>query len=153
MTTIYATNSQLSNVDDILDSRDIISTLEDLIMDAIDEYATWLDDESEFSVEDGDFSDIPETWLEEVCANYDDIKALQALCAEGEGFADWNHGETLIHDSYFTTYAQELAEDVCDMSNAVDWPFRHIDWQAAAEELQQDYSEIDFDGQTYWIRS
>jgi len=154
MTTIYSTNHQLSNCDDVLDSRDIISALEDAINDAIDEYATWLDNESEFSVDEGMFEDIPQSWLDEVCANYDDIKALQALCEEGESFADWQHGETLIHDSYFAQYAEELAHDLGLVSGEMmDWPLRHIDWQAAAEELQMDYSTIDFDGQTYWIRS
>ena len=36
------------------------------------------------------------------------------------------------------------------MSN---WPFNCIDWEKAAEELQQDYMSIDFDGVTYWMRS
>ena len=32
------------------------------------------------------------------------------------------------------------------------WPNNHLDWKAAAEELQLDYTEVDFDGVTYWTR-
>jgi hypothetical protein len=148
MTTIYATNRTISNYDDTLDSSDIIVALQDLKDLAFEEFC-----EAE-SIDSDEATEEPsEKWLMENFSEYDMLVILTDLCAEGEGFADWNHGEMLIHDSYFSTYAQELAEDVCDMSNAVDWPFRHIDWKAAAEELQMDYSQIDFDGQAYWIRS
>lgn len=154
MTTIHATNRTISNTESVLDSRDIISALEDLMNDAIEEYAAWLDDEKEFSAEDGEFIDINDDWLENEFGYYDEIKVLQALCEDGEAFVDWEHGETLIHDSYFAQYAEDLAYDLGMVTGEMmDWPLRHIDWQAAAEELQQDYSTIDFDGQQYWIRS
>lgn len=60
---------------------------------------------------------------------------------------------TMVAAHYFKAYAQELAED-CDMIPAnLSWPVRHIDWQAAADELRQDYSEVDFDGESWLIRS
>lgn len=79
--------------------------------------------------------------------------ALKALADEASGYAaDWTHGETLIRDSYFKEYAQELAED-CGMVNAnATWPNSCIDWNQAARELQMDYTTVDFDGVTYWIR-
>jgi hypothetical protein len=79
--------------------------------------------------------------------------ALRDLVAEASGYAaDWEHGETLIRDSYFKEYAQELAED-CDMVKGdATWPNNCIDWNQAARELQMDYTAVDFDGVTYWIR-
>lgn len=154
MTTIHTTNNRLSNTDDVLDSRDIISALEDLILEAIDEYAEFVGDEDTFNVDEGEFDEIPQDWLENECSVYDEIKVLKEVCEDGESFYDWEHGETLIHDSYFTQYAEELAHDLGLVSGEMmDWPLRHIDWEAAAEELRQDYSTIDFDGQTYWLRS
>lgn len=38
------------------------------------------------------------------------------------------------------------------LKGATEWPLRHIDWDAAAEELKQDYTSVEFDGVTYWIR-
>ena len=33
------------------------------------------------------------------------------------------------------------------------WPANHIDWEAAADALLIDYTEVDFAGETYYIRS
>jgi hypothetical protein len=63
------------------------------------------------------------------------------------------HGETLIRDSYFEEYAQELAEDLGYLQKNVSWPYDCINWEQAARELQQDYTSADFDGVTYWLRS
>jgi hypothetical protein len=116
--------NEISNTDDVIDSRDVIARIEEL--EAQDER-----DESET----------------------DELAALKALADEASGYAaDWEHGETLIRDSYFEEYAQELAED-CGMVNAnATWPNNCIDWDQAARELQMDYTAVDFDGVTYWIR-
>lgn len=57
----------------------------------------------------------------------------------------------LIRDSYFRDYAEELAEDIGAIPENRSWPMFNIDWDAAAKELQMDYSAVDFDGVTYWI--
>lgn len=59
---------------------------------------------------------------------------------------------TLIRDSYFQDYAQEMAEDIGAISGDASWPKNHIDWESAAQELQIDYSSVEFDGTTYWYR-
>ena len=75
------------------------------------------------------------------------------MAAEGEDATSmWIHGETLINDSYFEKYAQDLAEDL-GMDPNQSWPYSCVDWEKAARELQSDYSTVDFDGETYWIRS
>lgn len=82
-----------------------------------------------------------------------ELESLRALASEASGYAaDWEYGETLIRDSYFQTYAQELAED-CGMINAdATWPNDCIDWERAARELQMDYTSVSFAGVDYWIR-
>ena len=78
---------------------------------------------------------------------------MKALADEASGYAaDWPHGETLIRDSYFKDYAMELADDIGAIDNNASWPLTCIDWDQAARELQMDYSAVDFDGVTYWIR-
>lgn len=123
------------NTDDVIDSRDVIARIEEL--------------EDERDALEG----VKETvlWDRE---NADELTALKALAEQGEQYAaDWLHGETLIRESYFETYAEELAADVCAYdSREARWPLTHIDWEAAAEELKQDYTEIDFDGVPYLIR-
>jgi hypothetical protein len=72
----------------------------------------------------------------------------------GGGIPDWIYGETLIAESYFVEYAQELARDVGMVTDEHDtWPLRYIDWDAAAEALKADYVELEILGSTYLARA
>jgi len=117
---------EISNADDLIDSRDVIERIGEL--EAIES-------------EDRDGEEQQE------------LAALKALEDEASGSGDWQYGETLIRNSYFETYAQDLAEDLGYTNREQSWPFCHIDWSAAADALKADYTSIEFSGQTYWIRS
>ena len=83
----------------------------------------------------------------------DEWADLVALADEAQSYSDdWLHGATLISDSYFVEYAQQVAEDAGYVQDAYGWPHRHIDWEEAAEELKYDYSCVHFGGETYWVR-
>lgn len=94
--------------------------------------------------------------IAELRESRDDMTTLAALEAVAECAsdyaADWQYGETLIRDSYFEDYAQQLAEDVGAIDPHAQWPMTCIDWQRAARELRMDYTAVDFDGVTYWVR-
>jgi hypothetical protein len=115
---------EVDNTQDILDSRDVIARIEEL---EEDEEKT--DNEKE------------------------ELKILKELAEEASGSPDWPYGETLIRDSYFTEYAQDLAEDIGAINSESNWPNNCIDWEQAARELQMDYMSVDFDGVEYWIRA
>jgi hypothetical protein len=121
-----------SNSDDIIDSRDVIERIEELAAEV------QLDDETGGFVSSRKVSE---------------LVSLRKLADEASDYAaDWKYGETLIRDSYFVTYAQELAEDSGVVHRDAGWPNSYIDWERAAEALQMDYTSVDFDGVTYWIR-
>ena len=122
-----------TNTDDMIDSRDVIARIEELETDI------------EIAVEVNE----PDMVEDE----YHELKQLKALAEEASDSPDWPYGETLIRDSYFQDYAQELAEDCCELPNSDQWPARCIDWEQAADELKQDYMSVDFDGIDYWIRA
>jgi hypothetical protein len=85
----------------------------------------------------------------------EELFQLTRLQDQSEGYADdWNHGAQLISDDYFQKYAEQLADDLgyTGGGKTDSWPFTCIDWEQAAEELQQDYTQVDFDGSAYWIR-
>jgi hypothetical protein len=124
----------IDNTEDVIDSRDVISRIEELQGER-----EAITDQADLDDWDGD--------------NGDELDALKALAEEASGSPDWNHGETLIRDSYFKTYAQELAEDCCEVPKDLAWPYTCIDWDQACRELQMDYTSVDFDGVDYWIRS
>lgn len=78
---------------------------------------------------------------------------LKEFVAEGESYAeDWLHGAQFIADDYFEEYAQELAEDLGAVKRNVEWPYTCIDWERAARELKSDYTAVEIDGKTYWVR-
>lgn len=62
----------------------------------------------------------------------------------------------LILESEFEDYAREFAHDVgwatsdAEENNPL---IMHIDWARWAEAMKQDYSEVEFDGDTYLIRA
>ena len=55
-----------------------------------------------------------------------------------------------LGDSYFQ---EQLANDIGAVNRSTTWPINCIDWEIAAERLQQVYSSVDFNGVRYWIRS
>lgn len=58
----------------------------------------------------------------------------------------------MIHEDYFENYAMQLAEDLGLLEESAAWPACHIDWGAAADSLKMDYTEVEFDGNAYFIR-
>ena len=136
----------IDNSADIIDSRDVIERIAELEGERDDHPMP----------DDGSGDDDAVRFEEWRAANPDDaeeLATLQALAIQAEGYGDWTHGEALIRDSYFETYARELAEDIGAIKSDMGWPYTCIDWAEAASELQQDYSSYDFDGVTYWGRS
>ncbi len=134
-----------TNTDDMIDSRDVIARIEEL--EAEREAISSEIDELEDADAVGEAQNALERWDAE---NGAELAALKALAAEGESFADWEHGETLIRDSYFQEYAEQLADDIGAIDRDAKWPTSCIDWEKAARELQADYTSVEFDGVTYW---
>ena len=62
------------------------------------------------------------------------------------------HPVTLVRDSYFRDYAEQLADDIGAINSEASWPNNCIDWNRAARELHIDYSTVEFEGVTYWYR-
>lgn len=118
----------IDNTADVIDSRDIIARIEELRAQL----------EADGSLSDEDTAE---------------LLTLDALAKQGEDYApDWKYGETLIRDSYFKAYAQELAEEIGAISPSATWPNTCIDWDQAARELRMDYAAVEFGPVTYWVR-
>jgi hypothetical protein len=158
------TMPDVNNSQDIIDSRDVIERIEELeserqdLLDAIEAA-----EEARDEAEEGTATLICATSeAEEAAAQLidwdtgpeaEELAALKSLASEGADYAaDWEHGETLIRDSYFKDYAMELADDIGAVDHSAAWPMTCIDWDQAARELKMDYSSIEFSGVTYWIR-
>jgi hypothetical protein len=122
------------NTSDMIDSRDVIARIEELEPIAAGEAEGYSCDEQ---LEAGR-----------------ELRALRELASEAEGYSsEWNDGATLIRDSYFENYARQYADDIGAINADASWPNDCIDWERAARELRMDYTAVEFDGVTYWVRS
>lgn len=128
----------ISNADDIIDVRAIIERveeLEDIVPNSEAEDA-------------GEYQEEHEE-LATLTSLLDDLRDVGGGDHQWKG--DW-YPVTLIRESYFKDYAQELAEDIGAIPADAGWPARCIDWDQAARELRMDYTSVEFDGVTYWTR-
>ena len=126
--------TEILNTEDTLDVRNIIVRYEYLeawsggIDDALDDYEQ-----------------------QEIVQLKGLLDQLKGSGGDKQWRGDW-YPLTLIRESYFTEYAEELAKDIGAISRDLEWPLDHINWEAAADELRIDYTEVDFDGVTYLTR-
>ena len=138
----------ISNLDDTIDVRDIIARVEELREER---------DDLQLALDGGSQEDV-NALAEWETDNAEELVELESLLDDLNGMGgdeqwegDW-YPVTLIRDSYFQDYAQELAEE-CGMIDAnAKWPMTCIDWEQAARELRWDYSSVEVNGVTYWTR-
>ena len=121
--------TDFTNMSDVIDVRDIISRVEEL-RESRDELR-----------EESEELETLENLLEE----------LKGRGGDEQWEGDW-YPITLVRDSYFEDYVQELAEECGLVNDDARWPNNCIDWEKAARELQWDYSLVEFDGVDYWYR-
>ena len=158
----------ISNMDDVIDSRDVIARIEELeserqdlveavegaqetLTDAQDDTSALSDDPEEISGLEEALQTAKDDLKEWDADNAEELATLTALAEEGGSSPDWPHGETLIRYSYFKEYAQQLAEDIGAIHPNASWPNDCIDWDEATRQLKFDYSSVDFDGVEYWM--
>jgi len=137
----------IDNSESVLDSRDIIERIEEIeqAREAYIEENAGEDASADVRTSQGD------AWALFFPGDAAELAALSKLAKDGEGAADWHHGETLIRDDYFTEYVCELLEDCGEIPR--DLPhYVAVDWHKTAENVRVDYFPVDFDGVTYWLR-
>ena len=74
---------------------------------------------------------------------------------EEVGKDNFEMGGTFIRENYWVQYCEDLAYDCGYMDRQDDNnPLHyHIDWQGWADAVEMDYSQTDFDGDTYYWRA
>lgn len=127
--------TDISSSADIIDSRDIlqrISELESLIGDMQEE----------------DEADSPDLSEEK-----EELRLLKALQEECETCtSEFEYGTPLIRESHWVEYCEEMCRDIGDMPRDIPW-YIEIDWEATADNIACDYSTVDYDGITYYVKS
>lgn len=151
--------SDVTKYDDTIDTRDAQKRIDEILPFKIEVNDTG-DYDEEFAT-----SEEAEQYLNEVdperrspltITEYEDeseeLRNLLELKDQVD-HGEWQSGATLIADRYFADYAREYAEDIHGSAvRDAAWPFTHIDWDEAADDLRQDYTSVDYGGETYWVR-
>lgn len=149
----------LDNDQDIIDSRDVIARIAELMPFRIDRKGTDDVDIAEFKtreeaeqfLKDEDYD--PEIMvITEIDEEAIELSQLKNLAEQGRNLEDWEYGVTLVRDSYFEEYAKQYAEDLGLLPSEPSWPLAFIAWDEAADALKEDYEELDFSGVVYWAR-
>ena len=123
--------TDISNSNDVLDVRDIIARVEEL--------REQVEPES-----------LDEDEAAELATLTDLLDQLKGYGGDEQWEGDWYPG-TLIRRSYFVEYCEELVKDIGDLPR--DLPsYLEIDWTATANNLEVDYSTVDYDGVEYLYR-
>jgi hypothetical protein len=135
----------MSNFDTIIDVRDLIEQYEALETEVMDLYL-------EQATNDQSFNE----WVA-TTEGHDELKEIALILDELKGSGgdeewrgDW-YPLILIADSHFVDYCEELVSDIGDMPREIP-SYIEIDWEATANNIKVDYSEIDIDGDTYYFR-
>jgi len=86
-----------------------------------------------------------ESYIDDEEGTKEERKVLQELL-------DDSSADTFVLESYFTEYAKAFAEDVGYINGpeVTAWPYNHIDWEEAANELKGDYTPYEINGYTYY---
>lgn len=144
--------------DDVIDLRDVIERFEEIEADLLIAFNEQQDIEGDDTNTDDPEDSAFIEWLE--FTTHDDIEEYKEIkvildelkgCGGDEQFrGDW-YPITLISESYFTDYCQELVQDIGDLPRDIP-SYLAIDWEETADNLKVDYSEIDIDGTTYYFR-
>lgn len=115
-------------------------------LDDFDEIETYLNDEASENIDEDERDDFKSYWEDEY-QQIDDIDEVENAVG-----SEFTYGCTLIEEDDFEDYVRELLVDCGYISK--DFPhWIEIDWEATSENVKQDYSELEYKGETYYFRS
>ncbi|KWN75018.1 hypothetical protein [Burkholderia ubonensis] len=153
--------TDITSHDDIIDVRDITGRVEELRGDLESAH----DEEMEAGRTNLDFGDWRDAVRSDASAAHanehwdtdNELRGLESLLDDIRGYGgdhqwegDW-YPVTLIRDSYFTEYAMDLLADTGEIPRDIPH-YIVIDEEATAANIRTDYSDVEFDGATYWYR-
>lgn len=131
---------------DIIDTRDLIKERDDCKQKIVDEYNRMFEDDQISDYENIIFNSELKDKLH-CSSEIDKINEIDGI--ENEIGDVFKYGTTLININDFEDYIPDYLEDIGYIPK--DFPcWIEIDWSRTADNMLQDYGEIDYDGNTYY---
>ncbi len=131
----------------ILNSRDLIKEFEDLWSD----YSDLLHTTQDPSLNDEEKKEALKELHEWENEHIERLSNLKELNEEMESNSEFQYGITLIDEDDFTKYVEEMGDEIYSLDVIPNWVV--VNWDATAENVKADYSEIEFEGNTYLYRA
>ena len=142
----------------MIDTRDLIERREELKQEILDSFLENFPHYEEMteSFEDIRFEEEEiESWKEDFEDELKEIEEINDLEEEINSYAgdNFDDGVYLIDEDYFEEYCEDLVSDIGDLPKDLpSYISNNIDWSGVADDLRQDYSEVEFRGTTYLYR-
>ena len=139
-----------------LDTRDLLERREELKQSVLDSF---LENFPHYEEMTNDFEDILfeeeeiQSWKEEWLDEIEEITDIEKLEDEVNDYAgdNFEDGVYLIVEDDFEDFVEQDLEDCGYIPK--DFPtWIEIDWEATANNVRQDYTEVEFRGTTYLFR-
>ena len=90
-----------------------------------------------------------ESWKQDWQEEINQITCIDEV--EDEIGSEFDFGVTLIPEDDFTDYVEDLLKGYGYISDGFP-SWIEVDWEATAENVKQDYSELEYEGETYFYR-
>lgn len=126
------------------------------LREVADEWQALLDEIEELHEHDNTQDDEAAEEIKADCKKFEDLCDELGVSPVGPATLLWwseNHDSSLVPEDEFEDHAREMAESIGAIDPDANWPLNCIDWERAAEELQTDYTSVEYDGATYYYRS
>lgn len=136
-----------------IDTRELIETRDELkeqvlnsFLETFPHYEEMTESFEDILFEEEEVQGWRDVWQDEI----DKISYIDEI--EDEIGSEFDFGVTLIHEDDFTDYTENLLKDCGYISD--DFPsWIEVDWEATAENIKQDYLELEYEGETYLYRA
>ena len=137
---------------DCIDTRDLIEKRDELkqqildsFLETFEHYEDQTDDFEDILFEEEEIQSWKEDWEDEL----KEIEEIDSI--EDELGSEFDYGVTLVHEDYWEEYVEELLIEIGYLP--IDFPsWIEIDWEATANNVKQDYTEVEYQGETYYGR-
>jgi hypothetical protein len=141
----------------VFDSRDLLEYRDELAENIIYLYNECMSEANEDWEDVDDIEDVNFEALNNIDDYQDEVEHyidISKFCDDiSEYCSDFEYGVAIMHEDYFEEYCEELVKEIGDLSkNLPAYIENNIDWSGVADDLKVDYSEAEYDGNTYYFR-
>ena len=137
----------------MIDTRDLVEKIEELQTNLVDSFNEYFEtkigdfDELIEHIDNSDNEDV-EKWRDDKVYDFEHIDEINELEYE---ITTFYFGETLIPEDDFTEYCKDMVEDY--LYNVPDFIKDNINWNGVASDLEVDYTNVTYRGESYLVRA